>query len=119
MNYVWICKNGKSAKLWGYTSFVNNTTDAWSIQYYYGSIGRPMQNLNVTEKIYPNQWAAQDDITEKIEDKERKGYEKISAYRYWELTECYLNMLQEEIDGPEENLPLKMKEAWHLKHLHE
>jgi hypothetical protein len=110
MNNVYVCMNNKSAKMWGYTSFENDD-DTWEIQYYWGSVGRDMQFLQSKKKTYPNRGVALTTLYGIIEKKKHDGYKTIPNHRYFDLTRNYLLALQEEMDGPGENLPLHMKEA--------
>lgn len=100
MEFVWVCLDRLSAKMWGYTSFINNDTGIWTIWFYYGSVGRDMKYLTDKKKVYPNTVVAQEAVTKLAKDKERKGYVKILNSIYFDLTRDYLLALQDEMDDP-------------------
>ena len=62
-------------KMWGYDCYKQK--DQTEIKLYWGKIGESLSDLRVKSKIFTNYWDAYDYIEDKIDEKERKGYEAI------------------------------------------
>lgn len=86
---VWICINGKNAKVWGYDVYVNTTDNEVSVVWYYGSIGRTMQQLTKRERIFSTMARARITIEARIKDKEYNGYKRTGNEAFFKLVEDY------------------------------
>jgi len=94
--YVYVKVDADSAKVWGYNSFVpldGSDGPTW-VTYYWGNIGRTMQQLNKSESKFRNRRDAYKHVSQKIGEKLGKGYWHIENHVYFELTENYRNALE-------------------------
>lgn len=97
---VWVCINANQAKVWGYDIFgsVNPQIDETEVIYYWGSLGRTMQQLTQKRINYNNYWDAYDAVSDKMDEKERKGYIRVPNGAFFEVTSNYHERLQELAD---------------------
>ncbi len=90
---VWVCITGKSAKVWGYDVFTHDTKvgddPQVDIIYYYGSVGRTMQQLTKRKIKCGNLALARRQIEVAIQKKVHSGYRQTNNYAYFNLIDDY------------------------------
>lgn len=80
---VWICKNCKSFKVWGFDIYKNRDDNNGRVIYYWGSAGRGMQHLTKKE-VMGRYWDLADNVKSQILDKMSKGYVAVPNHAYFE-----------------------------------
>ena len=94
--YVYVKIDAVSAKVWGYDSFVplNDSDGPTKIIYYWGNVGRTMNQLQRVESKFSNRQDAYNHVSKKVGDKLSSGYWRMDNHVYFELTEKYREALE-------------------------
>jgi hypothetical protein len=109
---IFVNTTGRSAKVWGYDLFVPNEHAKpgalHTIIWWWGTIGKRMNELTKKEIKYDSYWAAHDAIKDKIDEKLRNGYFQIERYQYQQILDTFreeLDKLMHPEDYPEKEKP--------------
>ena len=90
---VWVHITGTSAKVWGYDVYIFNTKanedPQVEITYYYGSVGRTMQQLTKRKIKCGNLALARRQIEAAIKKKIHNGYRQTNNHSYFDLVTDY------------------------------